>query len=101
MAATVHRVGVTADLTINVPRNDQGDLAAGVEMALARIDAVDAVDDATVTGLTPRLNDLRAEVRADLTLALDRAAPESAREALADGFGITVDAVRLHEEPPP
>lgn len=101
MAATVHRVGATADLTIDVPRNDQGDLVAGARMALARVDAVDAVDDVEVTGLTPRLNDLRAEVEADLTLALDRAAAEAAREALADGFGVAVEAVRLHEEPPP
>ncbi len=99
MAATAHRVGVTADLTIDVPRNDQGDLVAGARAALARVDAVDAVDDVEVTGLTPRLNDLRAEVEADLTLALERA--DDAREALADGFGVDVETVRVHENPPP
>ncbi|PSP78195.1 hypothetical protein BRC81_09175 [Halobacteriales archaeon QS_1_68_20] len=101
MAATVHRVGVTADLTIDVPRNDQGDLVAGARAALARVDAVDGVDDVEVTGLTPRLNDLRADVQADLTLALERANADDARQALADGFGVDVADVRVHENPPP
>jgi len=99
MAATVHRVGVTADLTIDVPRNDQGDLVAEAEAVLGRVDAVETVDGVEVTGLTPRLNDLRAEVSAELTLALADA--DAARDALADGFGVRVEDCRRREDPPP
>ena len=100
MAIQFQEVGVSADLTVQVPRDATGDLEAGVRRALTRTDAVDGIEAVEVTGLTPRLNDLQAEVTAELTLALDRPDSEAARQALDDGFGVTTEAVAL-EEPPP
>lgn len=100
MAVQIQEVGVRADLTVEVPRDAAGDLEAGVRRVLARTDAVDGIEAVEVTGLTPRLNDLRAEVTAEVALALDRPDPGAARQALDDGFGVTTEAVAL-EEPPP
>lgn len=100
MAVQFQEIGVSADLTVQVPRDAAGDLDAGVRRALARIDAVHAIEAVEVRGLTPRLNDLQAEVTAELTLALDRPEPEAARKALDDGFGVSTDGVALVEPPP-
>jgi hypothetical protein len=93
-------VGVTAGLTVNVPRDAAGNLEAGVTKVLRRVDELDAIEDLDVTGLTPRLNDLQAEVTAELTLALDRTEDEAARAALDEAFGVTVERLAA-EQPPP
>lgn len=100
MSVQLIEVGVTADLTVNVPRDAAGDLEAGVTTVLRRVEAVDTVEDADVTGLTPRLNDLQAEVTAELLLAVEQRNEETARAALAEGFGVSVEAVAV-EHPPP
>lgn len=100
MSIQLQEVGVAADLTVEVPRDRMGDLTDGVRSALRRVDGVRAVDGVEVCGLTPRLNDLRAEVEAELTLAVERPEEEAAREAIEEGFGVTVDALAV-ERPPP
>lgn len=100
MSIQLMEVGVTAGLTVNVPRDAAGDLEAGVTKVLARVETIERVEAVDVTGLTPRLNDLQAEVTAEVTLALERDDPEAVREALADGFGVTVEELTV-EQPPP
>ena len=102
MSVQLTGVGVTADLTVDVPRDAAGDLAAGVTTVLRRVDAVETVEAVDVTGLTPRLNDLRAEVTAELRLAVEADDPDgdAADAALAEGFGIRVESVAV-EQPPP
>jgi hypothetical protein len=100
MSIQLMEVGATADLTVNVPRDAAGDLEAGVTKVLARVEQIDTVEAVDVTGLTPRLNDLQAEVTVEVTLALERDDPEAVREALADGFGVTVEELTV-EQPPP
>lgn len=97
MSVQLREVGVAADLTVQVPRDAAGDLAAGVRTMLARVEAVRGVDELAVTGLTPRLNDLQAEVEARLTLALERPDAEAAEARLADGFGVTVASVVIDD----
>lgn len=100
MSIQLNEVGVAADLTVTVPRDAAGTLEAGVATVLRRVDAVDAVEAVDVTGLTPRLNDLQAEVTADLRLAVDRPEADRAREALEDGFGVAVEHLAVQQPPP-
>lgn len=100
MSVQLNEVGVTADLTVDVPRDAAGSLEAGVTTVLRRVDAVEAVEAVDVTGLTPRLNDLRADVTAELRLAVDRPDEAAAREALVEGFGVAVERLDA-EQPPP
>lgn len=100
MSVQLIEVGVTAGLTINVTRDAAGDLEAGVTTTLRRVEAVETVEDVDVTGLTPRLNDLQAEVTAELRLAVERSDEETVRAALDDGFGVTAETVAV-EQPPP
>ncbi|PSQ15856.1 hypothetical protein BRD00_12635 [Halobacteriales archaeon QS_8_69_26] len=98
MSVQLEEVGVTADLTLLVTRDDQGTLEGG---ALDRVTAVDAVTDVEhvdVTGVRPRLNDLAVEAAVDLTVAVDptaRDAESAAVEALEEGFGVTVEALAV------
>lgn len=97
MSVQHSRVGVTADLTVLVPRDANGGLEDGVEAVLERVDGV-AVGAVDVTGLTPRLNDLAVEATAELTVDVedDPLDPgEHAREALDGGFGVTVEALTV------
>lgn len=100
MSVQLREVGVTADLTVEVPRDRMGDLTDGVRTALRRIDCVRGVEAVEVTGLTPRLNDLQAEVDAELTVAVERPDEAAAADALEDGFGVAVETLAV-ERPPP
>ncbi len=89
-------VGVTADLTVRVPRDRDENLEDGAERLIGRVDGVREVPEIELQGVQPRLNDLAIEVRADLTLELD---PDDdgatvAERRLDDGFGLTVEAIR-------
>jgi len=88
-------VGVTADLTIRVPRDRDEDLEDGARRLLRRVDPVTEVQEIDLRGVQPRLNDLAIEVRAELRAELDPPDDdrEAVEEALADGFGVTVEAV--------
>lgn len=99
MSVQLREVGVTADLTVDVPRDAGGDLPAGVRTVLARVEAVEAVEAVDVTGLTPRLNDVRTDVTAELRVTAE---PEAAsvREALDDGFGVQAEAVDVDADHP-
>lgn len=100
MSIQLQEVGVSADLTVEVNRYGEGDLDDGVRAALARIGEVRAVEEVSVTGLRPRLNDLQADVEATLSVATEQPDAESVAELLANGFGITVDSVEVKDPPP-
>jgi hypothetical protein len=90
MAAACQTVRVTADLTMQVPRNATGDLEQGVTNLVRGVDAVARVEAVDVTGLTPRLNDLQVEAEVTVAATLEDApdVETAARTALRDGFGI-------------
>lgn len=100
MSVQQEAVGVTADLTVLVNRDAQGTLEEGARDAVTSVEAVTAVEHLAVTGLCPRLNDLAVEVTADLAVAVDPTdrVADAVREALADGFGVTVEAVAVHAD---
>jgi len=115
MSATQTTVGVVADLTVDVTRDDHHGLEAGVRRRLRRVDAVEAVEAVDVVGLQPRLNDLRADVEAELLVAAARdgdagvasgedadvPAPDAGdvEAAIEAGFGVAVDGLVVR--PPP
>jgi hypothetical protein len=94
MSVQYRRVGVTADLTVLVPRDGDGNLAEDTAEVLERIDglAVEAVD---VTDLRPRLNDLAVEATVEVLVDVDGEDPPEAiaHETLSDGFGVTVEGI--------
>lgn len=100
MSVQLREVGCEAGLTVEVPRDRMGDLTDGIRTALRRIDDVRAVDAVEVTGLTPRLNDLQAEVDVELTVAVERPDADAAAAALEDGFGVDVERMTVHRPPP-
>jgi len=90
MATASQTVRVTADLTMQVPRNATGDLAQGVTNVVRGVGAVARVDDVDVTNLRPRLNDLRVDATVAVEMTVEDA-PDVERaggDALGDGFGI-------------
>jgi hypothetical protein len=97
MAAVCQSVRLTADLTMHVPRNTAGNLDSGAEDVVTGIDDVAGVEAVDVTGLEPRLNDLRIDATVTVDVTVDDAEPETAaREVLADGFGVEcVDRVQV------
>lgn len=108
MSTTQTTVGVVADLTVDVTRDDHCGLEDGVRRRLRRVEAVEAVEAVEVVGLQPRLNDLRADVEAELVVAAptdapdaDGLAPDAAavEAAVAEGFGVAVDGLVVR--PPP
>jgi len=95
MAVQQRSVGVDADLTVHVPRNDQGTLEEGVEQRVRRVDGVDRLERVELTGVRPRLNDMAVGVRVEVVLAADAADPPDVEAVLEDGFGVTVEEVTL------
>jgi len=98
MSVQLEEVGVTADLTLLVTRDDQGTLEDGALDRITTVDAVADVEETDVTGVRPRLNDLAVEVAADLTVAVDptaRDAEAAAVEALEEGVDVTVEALAV------
>lgn len=100
MSVTLTDLAAQVDLTVAVSRQAPGDLEAGVERQLERIDGVD-VESIEIRGLEPGLNDLTVEVTAQLRLrpaeerADGEATPESIAARLSEGFGVEAQAVRL------
>lgn len=100
MATASQLVRVTADLTMQVPRNATGDLAQGVTNVVRGVDAVAHVDEVDVTDLRPRLNDLRVDATVAVEMTVEDApdVERASRDAFGDGFGIeaveSVDAER-------
>jgi len=88
MAAAIRTRTVEATVTVRVSQAAAGDLAAGARRQLERIDGV-AVDDLTIAGLQPGLNDTAVEAVA--TLSVEGSRP--IEERLADGFGVEPDRV--------
>lgn len=82
---------------MHVPRNTAGNLDSGAEDIVTGIDEVAGVDAVDVTGLEPRLNDLRIDATVTVDVNVDVAEPETAgREVLANGFGVEcVDRVHV------
>ncbi len=95
MSVQYRRVGVTADLTIEVNRPTDGSLMDGARATVERGDGV-AVDRVEVRGMTPRLNDVAVEATVEATVAVDEDADDLAptvRDRLGDVFGVTVESV--------
>lgn len=99
MAASVHDSvltdTVTAEVTLWVPRGAAGDLEAGARDVLAKVDAVESIDEMDVTGFRPTANDIRVDLRTRLSVTAPRSA---VADALEDGFGV-LDATVADEDP--
>ena len=87
------RVGVDADLTVHVPRNDHGTLEESVEHRVSRVDGVDRLEQVELTAVRPRLNDMAVGVRVEVVLATDAGDPPDVEAVLEEGFGVTVEEV--------
>lgn len=90
-------VGVTADLTIRVPRDRDEDLEDGARRLLRRVEAVTEVEQIELQGVQPRLNDLAIEVRAELRFEVEPPDCEdgaTVERELDDGFGLSVETIR-------
>ncbi|MFW5896098.1 MAG: hypothetical protein ACOCUA_01800 [archaeon] len=96
MAVQQQRVGVDADLTVHVPRNDHGTLEEGVEERVRRVDGVERLERVELTAVRPRLNDMAVGVRVEVVLATDDADPPDVAAVLDEGFGVTVEEVVRH-----
>ena len=93
MSVRTRRVGVTADLTIEVTRPTDGTLVESARATVERGEGV-SVETVEMTGMTPRLNDVAVEATVEAAVAVDGDDLETAvRERLADGFGVTVESV--------
>jgi len=92
MSATIRTRTVEATVTVRVSQAAAGDLVAGATRQLERVDGV-AVDELTVAGIQPGLNDTTVEAVA--TLSVDGERPVG--EQLADGFGVGVERVERAE----
>ncbi|MDZ5809799.1 hypothetical protein U4E84_00320 [Halorubrum sp. AD140] len=107
MAAAIHTRTVEATVTVRVSQAAAGDLAAGARRQLERVDGV-AVDELSIVGLRPGLNDTTVEAVATLSVDGERpvadpdrhpdaAAPggvaDRVAERLADGFGVEPERV--------
>ena len=93
MSVQTRRVGVTADLTIEVTRPTDGTLVESARATVERGEGV-SVETVEMTGMTPRLNDVAVEATVEAAVAVDGDDPETAvRERLADDFGVTVESV--------
>jgi hypothetical protein len=107
MAAATRTQTVEATVTVRVSRAAGGDLAAGARRQLERVDGV-AVDELTIAGIQPGLNDTTVEAVA--TLSVDGEGPvadperhpdadapggvtDRVAERLADGFGVEPERV--------
>jgi len=95
MSVQHRRVGVTADLTIQVNRPTDGTLIDGARAAVERGGDV-AVETVEVTGMTPRLNDVTVAATVEATVTVEEGTDDPApavRDRLADGFGVSVESV--------
>ncbi|GAB6879695.1 hypothetical protein JCM17823_19690 [Halorubrum gandharaense] len=107
MAAATHKLTAEAAVTVRVSQAAPGDLASGARAQLERVDGV-RVDDLTIAGLTPGLNDTTVEATATLFVEADdgHAGADGADDPaervaarLADGFGVDPERVDLVDPP--
>ena len=109
MAAAVHTRRIEAAVTVRVAQTTSGDLTAGAEAQIERIDGIE-VDELSITGIQPGLNDTTVEAVATLSVAWDGAGAaesstaepdvdvcEAAGARLADGFGVKPERVERSE----
>lgn len=92
---------LTATLAVRVPVNATGDLAEGAATVLSRLDRVERVEEATVRGLQPGLNDTVVDLEVRLTVVGEDLA--AVRRDLENGIGVVgVEnwEVPVEEEPP-
>jgi hypothetical protein len=85
-------VDASADVSLRVPRGEDGTLECGVADVLANVDGVSDVTVERVTSVRPTWTDVRVD--ADVTLTVETATEADDRSAaveatLADGFGVT------------
>lgn len=94
MSVQYRRVGVTADLTVEVTRPTEGTLVEGATATVEQAEGV-TVETVAVADVTPRLNDVTVDATVEAVVAVDEGAEATpaVREALADGFGVTVESV--------
>lgn len=93
---------VDASMTVAVSRAAPGDLAAGVETKLRRIDGIRDIESLELHGIQPGLNDLTVEV--ETTLALDADLPDeptALAAAFEDAFGVSAVTVEATRGVPP
>ncbi|QAU11704.1 hypothetical protein EKH57_02410 [Halorubrum sp. BOL3-1] len=108
MAAAIHTPSVEATVAVRVSQAAAGDLAAGAEAQLERVDGV-RVEELEIAGLQPGLNDTTVEAVAvlavesgvveDAAVNPETVAPELVSDRLAGGFG--VDPERVERVDPP
>ncbi|WP_123621746.1 hypothetical protein [Halorubrum sp. CSM-61] len=102
MAAAIHSETVEATVRVRVSQAAAGDLAAGARAQLERVDGVD-VEDLSIAGLQPGLNDTTVEAVATLSVPeADRSAERVAdrvADRLANGFGVEPGRVERVEPP--
>ncbi len=111
MAAAIPTQTVEATVTVRVSQAAAGDLVAGARRQLERVEGV-AVDDLTIAGIRPGLNDTTVEAVATLSVDGERpvADPERRQETdapggvtdrvaerLTDGFGVEPERVERLE----
>lgn len=95
MSAILTELTAQADLTVAVSRHAPGDLEAGVERQLERIDGVE-VESIAICGLQPGFNDLTVEATAELRVRPEgEPTSETVAAQLASGFGVEPETVRL------
>ncbi|WP_050033842.1 hypothetical protein [Halorubrum halophilum] len=102
MAAAIHSQTVEATVTVRVSQAAAGDLAAGARAQLEQVDGVD-VQNLSIAGLQPGLNDTTVEAVATLSVPdADRPSErvtERVADRLADGFGVEPERVERVEPP--
>ena len=102
MAAAIHSQTVEATVTVRVSQAAAGDLEAGARAQLERVDGV-AVEDLSIAGIRPGLNDTTVEAVATLSIrSADRPGErvaERVADRLADGFGVEPKEVERVEPP--
>ncbi|PAU83371.1 hypothetical protein CK500_11335 [Halorubrum salipaludis] len=102
MAAAIHTQTVEATVTVRVSQAAAGDLVAGAREQIERVDGV-AVEDLSIAGLQPGLNDTTVEAVATLSVAdadrPDERVADRVADRLADGFGVEPERVERVEPP--
>ncbi|USZ71716.1 hypothetical protein [Natronosalvus halobius] len=89
---------IVATLAVRVPVNATGDLVTAGARIVERVATVERVDDATVRGLEPGLNDTTVTLETRLVLVGDRGEDLAVvRRELNEGVGVTVQEVATVE----
>ncbi|MFC7325646.1 hypothetical protein ACFQMF_13780 [Halorubrum rutilum] len=98
MAAAIRTQTVEATVTVRVSQAAGGDLAAGARRQLERVDGV-RVEDLSIAGLQPGLNDTTVKAVATLSVPDADRPTERVADRLAEGFGVEPERVERVEPP--